>query len=116
MKKLRGFHLAPRSEDLRRNARFSVHVTRVVPESNHRPGDLVFITQGADAGRTQHEISAVGCGLDPQPPGRQDTDEMPAGEKQDVSLNRTHAIDNPVGAGTDLLRRLASGAAVAEQV
>ena len=41
---------------------------------------------------------------------------MPAGEKQDVALYGTGPIYNSVGAGTDLLRRFASGAAIAEQV
>ena len=41
---------------------------------------------------------------------------MPAGEEQNVSLNRTHAIYNPIGAGTDLLRGFASRTTVAKQI
>ena len=91
-------------------------MARIVPESNHRPGDLVFIAQGAEARCTQHEISAVGSGFDPQPPGRQDPNEMSTGEKQDVALYCAGPVYNSIGASADLPRRFSSGAAVAKQI
>src|SRR5215469_9611961 len=72
-----------------RSFRFHVHVASIVPESDHWPGEIVFVAQGAKARRAEHEVSAVGRRLQAKPPGGQHPDEMAAGEKQYVSLNRS---------------------------
>ena len=35
------------------------HVAVVVPQSDHRPGKILLVAQRAQAGRTQHKVSAV---------------------------------------------------------
>jgi hypothetical protein len=74
---------------VRRGFRLSVHMASVVPESDHWPGELVFVAQGTEARCAQHEISAIRRRFEPKPARRQYTHEMPACENQHVSLNRT---------------------------
>src|ERR1700741_113164 len=46
---------------VRRYSSLNVHVASVIPEPDHRPGEIVFVTQATEARCAQHEISAVGC-------------------------------------------------------
>jgi hypothetical protein len=50
---------------VRRQLGLNVDVASVVPESNHRPGEIAFVAQGTEIRCAQHEISAVGCRLEP---------------------------------------------------
>ena len=101
---------------MRRYLGLNVHVASVVPESDHRPGEIVFVAQGTEARRAQHEISAVCCRFEPEPARRQYPHEMPACENQYVFRNRTQSANDAVRTDADLLRGFASGAAVEEQV
>ncbi len=93
-----------------------IHVASVVPETDHRSGEIVFVAQGTDARRAQHKISAVDRRLEPEPARRHYPHEMPARESKYIPRNGTQSANDAVRTGADLQRCLASGAAVAEQV
>src|SRR5215469_4517054 len=90
-------------------------MTSIVPQSNRRLRGAVFITQDAQAGRLQQEVSTA-ARFEPEPASRDHSQEMPAREQQHVPLNPPHSIHDPVGPSADLLRRFPSGAAVAKQL
>ena len=87
-------------------------MTSVVPESDHRPREIILIAQGTQARRTKHEISTVDCWLDSKPPGRQYPNEMPARKNQHITHNCPDPANDSIRPGTDLLWRLPSRATV----
>ena len=91
-------------------------MTGVVPESDYWPGKIVFVAQCTEAGRAQHEVSAIGCRFDPEPPGGQHASEVPTGKEQNVPGDFPHSAYDAVRARADLLGCLASRATVREQV
>src|SRR6267143_673002 len=86
-----------------------------VPQSDHRMVTAVFIAQRAEARRTQHESISARC-FNPSPARSQHSEEVPAGEKQNVARRRPHAVQYSVSPRGDLLWRFAARAAVAEQL
>src|SRR5262245_43827915 len=87
----------------------------VVPQSNHGTGARVLVGELAQARRPQEEASS-GPGREAEPARRQDPQEMPAREEQDVAVDGTHPVDHAVGPHGDLVRRFTVGTAVAKQV
>src|SRR6476659_8337068 len=90
-------------------------MVNVVPESNHRAINIVFIAQCAQTRRTQHEDVGIRY-LKGVPSRCQHPQEVSARKEQDVSLHFPDATHHTVRPRGDLLRRFASWAAVAEQL
>src|SRR5262249_9172191 len=90
-------------------------VWRFVPEVDHRIGVMVLVPERADAGRAEKEILA-GPGLPPEPPRREHSQEVSAREQQRVALDAAYPPDDTVGPGADLIGRLPSRNAIAEQL
>src|SRR6516162_3238212 len=76
-------------------------MTRIIPQANHRLGQVVFVTQGTDARRAQEEVS-TGSRFEPQPSSRKHAQEMPAGKEQHVPLKGPHSAYHAVGPDTNL--------------
>src|SRR5262249_30666588 len=94
----------------------ALHVARLVPQPDHRARRLVLVAERAQARRAEHEEPAVDARFEPEPTRRQHPDEVAAREQQDVPPDRAHAPDHRVGPRADLPGRLASRAAVAEEL
>jgi hypothetical protein len=75
----------------------------LVPESDCRLLETVFISQRARARRSQHERSGAEC-FDPDPACGQHSQEMSAGKKQNISCHPSQATHNAIGSRGDLLR------------
>jgi hypothetical protein len=90
-------------------------MTCIVPQPDRRLGQIVFVTQGTQAGGAQEEVSA-GSGFKPEPPSCQNTQEVPAGKEQDVSVDGSHSAHEAVGPDTNLFRGFPSRTPVAEQL
>ena len=90
-----------------------VHVAGIVPQPDHRPGQVIFVSEDTDAGRGQHE-KAPGRRFDPKPASREYSEKMRTGEYQNIAFDRTHTAHNVIGPRAHLVRRFAAGAAVAE--
>src|SRR5262245_21164451 len=89
------------------------HVARGVPEADRGLGRAVVVAELREARRAEQEAGAGGW-LEPEPAGRERAQEVPAREEQHVARERADALHDAVGAGPDLRRRLAAGAAVDE--
>src|SRR5437016_13368095 len=87
----------------------------IVPQPDRGLGRAVLVTQCAQARRAQHERSAVNW-LNPDPACGQHSEKMSAGKKQNISSHRSHAAHYAISPRSDLLRRFAARAAVAEQL
>src|SRR5580704_640120 len=90
-------------------------MARLVPQSDGRLGSIVFIAQRAEAGGAEEKISPSRR-LEIEPAGAQHPQEMPARKHEHITLDAAQASDDAVGARSDLVRRLASRTAVAEQL
>src|SRR6185312_2339889 len=88
----------------------------VVPESNDRSREVVFVAQSAKACRAQHEVPAVRCGLEPKPPRSQHPNKVATCEKQHIVLHHAYSISNSICAGRDLRWCFASRTAIFEQI
>ena len=87
----------------------------VVPEPDGRVVQGVLVAQDAEGGRVQQQVARVPGGQ-ADPSGRQHAEEVAVAEQQDAAAGLPQAGDDAVGAVADVGDRLASGAAVAEQV
>src|SRR5437667_2134916 len=87
----------------------------IVPQPDRGLGRAVLVTQCAQARRAQHERSAVNW-LNPDPACGQHSEKMSAGKKQNISSHRAPAAHDAISPRSDLLRRFAARAAVAEQL
>jgi len=74
----------------------------VIPKPNDWVRAIVLVTQGAQAGRAQKQISPRQSGTRRQPSTSQDSQEMPAGKEQYVSLYRPDALHDSVSPLADL--------------
>src|SRR6185369_16025832 len=88
----------------------------VIPQADHGPGEVVFISQCAQTGGAQHERPRVCRRFDTNPAGGQYPNEVSAGEKQHVTLHRAHAAYYAVRPSCRLLWRLTPRATVAEKL
>ena len=73
----------------------------VVPQPDDWLREVVFVAQRTQARGTQQEVSAE-CGIEPEPARGEYSQEMPAGEKQHITLDRAHACDRAVCPHRDL--------------
>src|SRR5262249_34396884 len=87
----------------------------VVPKSDYRPFNTVFVPQRAQTGGAQHQCACI-CHLQRRPSRCQHSEKVSAGKEQKISLHSSNATYYAVGSRCDLLRRFASGAAVAEEL
>src|SRR5207248_3040375 len=85
-----------------------------VPQPNHRKRAAVFIAESTQAGGAEEKIFA-GQRLKTEPAGGEHSQEMPAGKKQHIAVNRAHSIDHVIGPGSDFGRRLTARTAVAKE-
>src|SRR5215469_4199246 len=90
-------------------------MTCIIPQANHRLGQVVFVTQGTHASRAQEEVS-TGSRFEPQPSSRKHAQEMPAGKEQHVPLDGPHSAYHAVGPDTNLFRGFPSRTTIAEQL
>src|SRR5687767_14077899 len=86
-----------------------------VPQLDHRPGHVVFVTKRTEARRAQHKEFAVHRWLKPEPASGQHTHEVPTRKNQDIPGNSTQSTHDTVSTLTDLLGRFSSRAAVEKQ-
>jgi hypothetical protein len=70
-------------------------MVHVIPKFDHGPGKIVLMAKYAQARGAQQEIPA-GLGFQPQPTRGQYAKEVPARKNQDVSLDRTHAVNHAI--------------------
>src|SRR6185436_3818600 len=87
----------------------------IVPQSNHRLGEPMFIAQGAEAGRSEQEVSTAPW-FESEPASGEHPQEMPAREQKHVPLDLPHSVHNPVGPDADLIRRFPFRTAVVKQL
>src|ERR1700741_5065165 len=92
------------------------HMMIVIPQSNHRPGYLMFVTHRLQAYRIQHEGPAGLCRFEPNPAGSQHTDEMPARKNQHIPLHIAQAVDYSVSSCVNLAWRLTARTSIAKQL
>src|SRR6516165_8270669 len=97
----------------RRCEELPAHMPCIIPQTDHRLGEVMFVTECAQAGGAQDQKSA-GSRFEPEPAGSQDAQEMGTGKKQHVALDRANPANHAVGAAADLGRRFPSRTAVAE--
>ena len=90
-------------------------MARFVPLPDCRLDQIVFIAQRAEARGAQQEVSARRR-VETEPAGGEHPQEMAARKKQHVAVDGAHPAQDAIGAGADLVRRLASRTAVAEQL
>src|SRR5262245_10484281 len=92
-----------------------LHVTSVVPQSNHRLGTVVLIAEGTQARRAQQEESARSR-LETEPAGGEHAQEVAARKEQHVSLDGADTAHHALRPDADLVRRFPTGTAVAEEL
>src|SRR5262245_44407489 len=90
-------------------------MTCIVPQANHRLGQVVFVAQGTHASRAQQEV-ATGSRFEPQPSSRKHAQEMPTGKEQHVPLDGPDSAYHTVSPDTNLFRGFPSRTTIAEQV
>src|SRR6476469_4649486 len=90
-------------------------MARIVPQPNYRRRLIVFIAECAQAGRGEKEVFSPQW-LQAEPAGGEHAEEMAAGKKQHVAVDRTNAVNHLVGSGRDFGRRLTAGTAVAKEL
>jgi len=71
-------------------------VWHLVPETNHRIGTIVLVSQGTEAGRAQQEIPA-GARLEPKPARCEHSEEMSTRKGEHVTLDGPHPAYHAVG-------------------
>src|SRR5215831_12866070 len=87
----------------------------VIPQSDHRPGQLVLIAHRTEACCAEHEPFGVDSHFKPNPARRQYPNEMPAREKYHIPWQRAHAAYYAIGPRGGLGGRFPARATVAEQ-
>src|SRR5262249_32460132 len=87
----------------------------LVPEADHRVGAVMFVPRRTEAGRAEEEVPARPR-LEPEPARSEYAEEVPAREQQHVAIDGADSAYHTVGPRSDLVRRLPSRAAVAEQL
>ena len=91
------------------------NVPRVVPQPNSRVRQIMFVTEGADARRTQQETSTVGS-IEPDPASGKDSQEMSAGENKNIVADSANSLDDAIGSCRDVAGQFAAGATVEKQL
>src|SRR6266404_6728648 len=92
-----------------------VQMMRIVPQSDDRLAEVVLVAEPAEGCGAEHEITPARR-FEAEPACGEHTQNMGARKHQDVTLDGPYTIDDTVGARAHLVRGLASGTAVAEQI
>jgi len=87
----------------------------VVPQTDRRFRQVVFVAQDAQRRRGEHEEAGL-VGRQAQPARRQDPQKVAVTEQEDVPVDGPQSGNHPVGTGTDCRHRFAAGAAIAEEI
>src|SRR4030095_4332626 len=87
----------------------------VVPQPDYWRRQVVFVTQRTQARCAQQEVSTEG-GVEPEPARGEYSQEMPAGEKQHVTLDTAHPFQRAVRRRANLFWRFPSGSAIPKQL
>src|SRR5262245_31104581 len=91
-------------------------MARIVPQPDHRLGKtMMFIRQHTQAASAQQEIPSRRR-FQPETPASKQAQEMTAGEKQDVILDRAHAFQHAICARSSLIGGFAAGTAVTKKL
>src|SRR5262245_63563606 len=91
------------------------NMTCIIPQADHRLGQVMFIAHGTHASRAQKEVPA-GSRVEAKPSSRKHTQEMPAGKEQHVPLDGPHSAHHVVGPDTNLFRGFSPRAPISEQL
>src|SRR5919106_6887005 len=76
--------------------RLALHMARIVPQPDHRLGKtMMFIRQYTQTPCAQQEIPSRRR-FESEPSGSKHTQEMTAGKKQNVTLDRAHAFHHAI--------------------
>src|SRR5260370_22646693 len=97
----------------RRHTRFKCDWSSDVCSSDLGP--IMFVPHRTETGRSKHEVPARPR-VEPEPARGQHSEKVSARKEQDLPFDRPHPAYHPVGPCSDLIRRLPSRAAVAEQL
>src|SRR5213076_127584 len=89
-------------------------VRHLVPEADHRLGPIMFVPHRTETGRSEQEVPARPR-VEPEPARGEHSEKVSAREEQGVPVDCPNPAYHPVGPRSDLVRRLPSRAAVAEQ-
>src|SRR6266403_6065563 len=90
-------------------------MTSIVPQPDHRFGQVVFITQRAHARCAQQEQPA-GRRFEAKPTGGEHPKKMAARKKQHIALDRAQPAHDTISTRAHLGRRFPSRATVPEQL
>src|SRR3989442_8361428 len=96
----------------RADALFARHL---VPEADCRLGPIVLVPHDAQAGPSEQEVPAR-ARVESKPARSEHSEKVPAREEQGVAFDGAHPAHHPGRPRPDLVRRLSSPAAVAEQL
>src|SRR6516165_3996922 len=90
-------------------------MTCIVPQADHRLGQLMFVTHGTHASRAQEEVPARSR-FEAEPSSCEHTQKMPAGKEQHVPLDGPHTAHHVVGPDTNVFRGFSSRTTIPEQL
>src|SRR5271165_1398492 len=87
----------------------------VVPEPDHRVGQIALVADRTQARRSQQEILPPIARIQGKPASGKDTEKMAARKDQYVPRDCAEAFDHAICPRADLWRRFASRTAILEQ-
>ena len=105
---------APKRGKLSTVGAICVHVAIIVPEVKCRLIERVLVAGDRERGGAQVQHASFG-GWEAEPAGGEDAEEMAVAEEELAAAFGAEAGEEPIGAGADLLDRLAALAAVAKE-
>src|SRR5262247_4700683 len=91
------------------------HVPIIVPQTDRRFRQVVFVAQDAQHRRGEHEEASL-VGRQAQPARRQDPQKVAVTEQEDMPVDGPQSGNHPVGTGADRRHRLAAETAIAEEI
>src|SRR5215469_11475433 len=91
------------------------NMTCIIPEADHRLGQVMFITHRTHASRARDEVPA-GSSFEAEPAIGEHTQEMPAGKEQHVPLDGPHSAHHVIGPDTNLFWGFSSRTTIPEQL
>ena len=94
----------------------AAYMIGVIPQPDHRPGKVVFITQSAQTGRAQHEGCGMDCRFGAYPARSQNPNEMSTRKQHYVARDGTYPRYDAVGSSGYLLRRFTSRAPIPKKL
>src|SRR5208282_1594155 len=88
----------------------------VIPEPDHWPGQIVLITERAEARRTQQKIFAPSSRAQSQPAGGQHANEVSARKQQYIPFDAADSLDDAIRAFADLFGSFPARRAISKQL